>query len=288
MHPRTDASPEVGKTVVANGIATNYLEGGAGEPVVLVHGSGPGVSAYANWRLTMPALARQFHVLAPDLVGFGFTERPEHADYGLDTWVDQLIGFLDAMSLPSASMVGNSLGGAIVLRAAVRHPDRARRLVLMGSVGLPFPITDGLDVVWGYEPSMDNMRRVMDYFAYSREVVTDELAEVRFQASVRPGMQEAFSAMFPAPRQRGLDALVTPEREIAGLTHETLIIHGRDDRVIPLETSLRLHQLIDNSQLHVFGRCGHWTQIERSAAFNRLVADFLASPRDRAGVSPGP
>jgi pimeloyl-ACP methyl ester carboxylesterase len=275
---RTDASPEVGRTVVANGIATNYLEGGAGDPVVLVHGSGPGVSAYANWRLTMPALARQFHVLAPDLVGFGFTERPENADYGLDTWVDQLIGFLDAMSLPSASLVGNSLGGAIVLRAAVRHPDRARRLVLMGSVGLTFPITDGLDVVWGYEPSMDNMRRVMDYFAYSREIVTDELAEVRFQASVRPGMQEAFSAMFPAPRQRRLDALVTPEREIAGLPHETLIIHGRDDRVIPLETSLRLHQLIDNSQLHVFGRCGHWTQIERSAAFNRLVADFLASP----------
>jgi 2-hydroxy-6-oxo-octa-2,4-dienoate hydrolase len=275
---RTDASPEVGKTVVANGIATNYLEGGAGDPVVLVHGSGPGVSAYANWRLTMPALARQFHVLAPDLVGFGFTERPEHADYGLDTWVDQLIGFLDAMSLPSASLVGNSLGGAIVLRAAVRHPDRARRLVLMGSVGLPFPITDGLDVVWGYEPSMDNMRRVMDYFAYSREIVTDELAEVRFQASVRPGMQEAFSAMFSAPRQRRLDALVTPEREIAGLLHETLIIHGRDDRVIPLETSLRLHRLIDNSQLHVFGRCGHWTQIERSAPFNRLVADYLASP----------
>lgn len=271
-----DASQEIGKTVVANGIATNYLEAGAGDPVVLVHGSGPGVTAYANWRLNMPDLARHFHVLAPDLVGFGFTDRPAGVRYGLDTWVDQLIGFLDALSLPSAALVGNSLGGAIVLRAAVRHPGRVRRLALMGCVGVPFPITEGLDAVWGYQPSMANMRRVMDYyFAYSRELVTDELAEVRYRASVRPGAQEAYGAMFPAPRQRWVDALVTPDEEIAGLPHETLIIHGRDDRVIPLDTSLHLLHVIESSQLHVFGQCGHLTQIERSAALNLLLVGFL-------------
>jgi pimeloyl-ACP methyl ester carboxylesterase len=268
--------PEIGETVVANGIRTNYLQAGTGKPVVLVHGSGPGVTAYANWRLTMPDLGKRYRVLAPDMVGFGFTERPADISYGIQTWADQLVGFLDALSIERASVVGNSFGGAIALRVATGHPDRVDRLVLMGSVGVPFSITEGLDATWGYTPSVENMRRLLDVFAYSRALVTDELAEVRYRASIQPGFQESFAAMFPAPRQRHVDAMVTPDEDIAKLPHQTLIVHGRDDRVIPLATSLRLLELIDASVLHVFGRCGHWTQIEHGAEFNRLVDEFLA------------
>lgn len=271
-----DARPEIGGTVLANGIRTNYLEAGEGAPVVLVHGSGPGVSAYANWRLTIPALSTRLRVLAPDMVGFGFTERPPGVTYELDTWVDQVVGLLDGLGLERASVVGNSFGGAIALSLASRHPDRVDRLVLMGSVGVPFPITEGLDAVWGYEPSFDAMRRIMDYFAWSRELVSDELAEVRYRASVQPGFQEAYGAMFPAPRQRWVDAMVTPAEAIASLPHPTLVVHGREDQVIPLGNSYQLLELIPDAQLHVFGRCGHWTQIEHAAAFNRLVLDFLA------------
>ncbi len=267
--------PEVGAEAVANGIRTNYLQAGSGNPVVLVHGSGPGVTAYANWRLTIPALAERMRVLAPDMAGFGFTERPAGHVYGVDTWVDQLVGFLDALELPSASLVGNSFGGAIALRMAARHPERVDRLVLMGSAGVPFPLTEGLDAVWGYQPSPRNMRRLLDIFAYSRELVTDELAEVRYRASIEPGFQESFSALFPEPRQRWVDALATDDAEIRALPHPTLLVHGRDDRVIPPATSLRLLELIPDAQLHVFGRCGHWTQIEWADAFNELVADFL-------------
>ncbi len=270
------ARPEIGESVVAAGIRTNYLESGTGEPVVLIHGSGPGVTAYANWRLTIPDLAKRYRVLAPDMVGFGYTERPDGIDFGVQTWADQVVGFLDALSIPHASLVGNSFGGAIALRVATQHPARVQRLVLMGSVGVPFPITDALDAVWGYEPSLENMRGLLDVFAYSRKLVTDELAEVRYRASIEPGFQESFSAMFPAPRQRHVDAMATSDEQIAGLPHETLIIHGREDRVIPLRTSLRLMQLIERSQLHVFGQCGHWTQIERSPEFNRLLDEFLA------------
>jgi len=273
----TVARPEIGESVVANGIRTNYLEAGDGPPVVLVHGSGPGVTAYANWRLTIPALADRFHCFAPDLVGFGYTERSTDLTYGVQTWADQVVGFLDAMGLEKASLVGNSLGGSIALRVAARHPERVDRLALMGSVGVPFELTEGLDGVWGYQPSLENMRRILDVFAFSRDLVTDELAEVRYRASIQPGFQEAFASMFPAPRQRWLDALVTPDDEIARLPHETLLIHGRDDKVIPLDTSLRLLRLIERAQLHVFGRCGHWTQIEHSAEFNRLLTEFLAS-----------
>lgn len=273
--------PEVGASVVAHGIRTNYLEAGSGTPVVLVHGSGPGVSAYANWRLTLPALAERFRVLAPDMVGFGYTERPACIAYRVDTWTDHLVGFLDALGLARVHLVGNSFGGAIALRVAARHPDRVDRLVLMGSVGVSFPITPGLDAVWGYQPSLENMRRLLDIFAYSRELVTDELAEVRYRASIQPGFHESYSAMFPAPRQRWVDALATPEEEIARLPHETLLVHGRDDQVIPVDVSLRLLRLIRDARLHLFGRCGHWTQIERSEEFNRLLVDFLGRPSAR-------
>ena len=148
-------------------------------------------------------------------------------------------------------------------------------VVLMGSVGVSFPLTAGLDAVWGYEPSLEAMRKLLDVFAYDRSLVTDELAELRYQASIRPGFQESFAAMFPAPRQRWVDALGSPEEAIRALPHDTLILHGREDEVIPLSASLRLAELIDRAQLHVFGRCGHWTQIEHADRFARLVNDFL-------------
>ena len=269
-------SAEIGQSVLSGGIAVNYHDHGSGFPVVMIHGSGPGVSAFVNWRLVMPELARQRRVLAPDMVGFGFTERPAGMVYTLDNWVDQVIAFLDTMNLPQVDLVGNSFGGALSLALTVRHPERVRRLVLMGAAGVSFPITQELDDVWCYEPSFENMRRIMDVFAYDRNLVNDELARLRYEASIRPGFQESYASMFPAPRQRWVDALATADDAIAGITHETLIIHGREDKVIPLENSLRLSRLIARSQLHVFGRCGHWTQIEHAKRFSQLVSNFLA------------
>lgn len=267
--------PEIGASVDAGGIKTNYLEAGSGPPVVLIHGSGPGVTAYANWRLVIPALAGRFRVLAPDMAGFGFSERPEKADYGVDLWTEQVVGLLDALGIQQASVVGNSFGGAIAMRLAARYPDRVAKLVLMGSMGIDFPITEGLDRVWGYEPSFENMRGVLDVFAHDRSLVPDELAEVRFRASTQPGFQESYAAMFPAPRQRWVDAMRTPDQDIRALPHRTLVVHGREDQVIPVDNSIRLMRMIDNADLHVFSHCGHWVQIERSADFNRLVGDFL-------------
>ncbi|MDV6284473.1 alpha/beta hydrolase [Rhodococcus jostii] len=276
MTTSVEHSPEIAKTIVVNGIATNYHDQGDGAPVVLIHGSGPGVTAWANWRTTIPVLAENFRVIAPDILGFGYTERPDGVEYNSATWTDHLIGFLDALGLGRVSIVGNSFGGSLALRIATEHPERVDRLVLMGSVGVPFEITDGLDAVWGFEPSLPAMRKLLDVFAYDRTLVNDELAELRLAAATRPGVQEAFSAMFPAPRQRGVDEMAVDENLIAGLDNETLIVHGRDDQVIPLSNSLRLLELITNSQLHVFGRCGHWVQIEHSTRFSKLVAEFLA------------
>jgi 2-hydroxymuconate-semialdehyde hydrolase len=274
----TPANPEIARSIRTGHFDTNFHDqgSGGGRPLLLIHGSGPGVSAWANWRLVLPALAQQRRVIAPDMVGFGFTERPAGIAYTMETWVQQALDLLDALDMPQVDVVGNSFGGALALALAIRAPQRARRLVLMGAVGVPFALTEGLDAVWGYQPGFQNMRRIMDWFAHDRSLINDELARLRYEASIRPGFQESFGAMFPAPRQRWVDAMCSPEAAIRALPHETLVIHGREDRVIPLQNSLTLAAWIPNAQLHVFGHCGHWTQIEHNARFNRLVADFLA------------
>ena len=188
-------------------------------------------------------------------------KRQEDNTYNRERWVAHAIGVMDALDLQQVDLVGNSFGGGLALALAIEYPERVRRLVLMGSAGVSFPITEGLDDVWGYQPSLENMRRLMDVFAFNKGLLTDELAEMRYQASIRPGFQESFAAMFPAPRQRWVDNLASEEKDIRALPHETLVLHGREDEVIPLAASLKLAELIDRAQLHVFGRCGHWTQI---------------------------
>lgn len=273
-------NPEVARSVRTGSFHTNVHDLGESRPgqppVLFIHGSGPGVSAWANWRLALPVIAQDRHVIAPDMVGFGYTDRPAGQAYTMDAWVQQVLDLMDALGVEQADVVGNSFGGALSLALAIRAPQRVRRLVLMGSVGVSFPITPGLDAVWGYEPSLDNMKRLLDIFAHSRALVTDELAQLRYEASIRPGFQASFAAMFPAPRQRWVDAMASPEAAIRALPHETLIVHGREDKVIALQSSLRLSEWIAHSQLHVFGHCGHWTQIEHADRFVRLVGDFLA------------
>jgi 2-hydroxymuconate-semialdehyde hydrolase len=279
MSQTTISNPEIARMVTAAGIRTNVHDIGSGSPVLLIHGSGPGVSAWANWRLLMPELAKQARVIAPDMVGFGYTDRLLQPHYDMDTWVAQAVGLLDSLKIDKADLVGNSFGGALALALTIRHPDRVRRLVLMGSVGVSFPITPGLEAAWGYTPSLDNMRKLLDYFAYDRRLVTDELAQLRYEASIRPGFQESFAAMFPAPRQRWVEAMTSAEKDIRNIAHHTLVVHGREDKIIPLANSLTLANWIPRSQLHVFGQCGHWTQIEHAARFAQLVGNFFAEAK---------
>ncbi len=271
----TTANPEIGRSIVAAGIQTNYHDHGTGAPVLLLHGSGPGVSAWANWRGILPPLAQDHRVIAPDVVGFGYTDRPPGYTFSTDAWMGHIVGFLDALDLPTVSVVGNSFGGALALRLADRHPDRVDRLVLMGSVGTHFAITPGLDAVWGYVPSVENMAELLELFAYAPARLGPDLARLRHAASIRPGVQESYAAMFPAPRQTGVDTLALPDEALEGLPHDTLIVHGRQDRVIPLSSSIRLNELIPRSQLHVFNQCGHWTQIEKATEFIHLLRGFL-------------
>lgn len=271
-----DTNPEIGQTVDAQGIQTNYHDsGGDGLPVLLLHGSGPGVSAWANWRMNIPALATDHRVVAPDIVGFGYTERPTDFNYTMDNWIEHVIALMDTLSIDRFSLIGNSFGGALALGIAIRYPHRVEKLVLMGSVGVSFELTEGLDKVWGYTPTVENMKEIMAYFAYNQALVSDDLAELRYRASIQEGFQESFACMFPKPRQRWINAMTFSDAEIQSIKCPTLILHGREDLVIPPANSQRLFSLIENAQLHLFGCCGHWTQIEHAETFNYQVNHFL-------------
>lgn len=267
--------PEIANSIQTGAFQTNYHDLGEGYPVVFLHGSGPGVTAWGNWNKVFPLLKGEYRILAPDMAGFGFTERIENLEYNMNNWVQQTIDFFDALNIEKANLVGNSFGGALALTMAIKYPERVNKLVLMGSMGVSFPLTYGLDKVWGYTPSQANMEELLEIFTYDHAFATKDLIKTRYESSMQPGFQESFSAMFPAPRQDSVERMASNQHYIRNIPHETLIIHGREDRVIPLETSLKLIELIDNAQLHVFGKCGHWTQIEHTEEFTGLLRNFF-------------
>jgi pimeloyl-ACP methyl ester carboxylesterase len=266
---------ETGQYLPVKGVSTHFHDVGAGDPVLLIHGSGPGVSAWANWQHTIPALSQGARVVALDLVGYGLTERPDDVVYSLRTWTDHVWDFLDELGIEKVSVIGNSLGGRIALQMAEDHPERLGRTVLMGSPGVGMEITDGLKALRAYEPSMDNMRDLLtSYFAVDTSIITEDLVRIRYEASALPGAHEAYTAMFTDPKHKGNELGITEEQVVA-IETPALVVHGREDKVVPRSVGWGMAQLLPNADLHVFARCGHWTQIERADEFNRVVGDYL-------------
>lgn len=272
-------NPEIGKTAFTCGYNTNFhdvSDSPENPPILLLHGSGAGVSAWANWRNLIPSLSSAYRTIALDLVGFGFTETPDNFEYRfMDSWIEQVVALLDTLGIERAHIIGNSFGGALALWLAHRLPERFDRLVLMGPGGWPTKVNENLKALWSYKPSVSNMKSLMTIMAYDTTIVTDDLAELRYKATIRPGAQENFESIFVPPLQRWLDAQALPIAALQGIKHETLIIHGRDDQVVDPMSSWNLHQHLEYSQLHYIGRCGHWTQIEHGARFQALVKQFL-------------
>jgi 2-hydroxymuconate-semialdehyde hydrolase len=264
------------------GVSTAVIDTGtpvaaAAPPVLLLHGSGPGVTASANWRPIIPALSTDRRVIAPDQLGFGGTATGERRTYGRAAWTEHALALLDTLGIGTVDIIGNSMGGAIGLSIAVARPQAVRRLVLMGSMGVAMALPGGLDVVWGYTSGMEQMRRVIGLFAHNRDLITDELVELRYRASIDPPVGEAWAAMFPAPRQRWVDDLALPGAELASITAPVLLVHGREDRVVPWRSSsAQLVDLLPDSRLHLLSGCGHWTMIERTADFLAVAQPFLA------------
>jgi 2-hydroxymuconate-semialdehyde hydrolase len=265
------------------GVATALIDTGpppgpaAAPPVLLLHGSGPGVTAAANWRPVIPALSADRRVIAPDQLGFGGTATGEPRSYGRAAWTEHALALLDTLGLGTVDVIGNSMGGAIALAMAVARPGAVRRIVTMGSMGVAMALPYGLNEVWGYTPGTAQMRHIIGLFAHNRGLITDDLVEMRYQASLNPPVRDSWAAMFPAPRQRWVDDLALSGAELASIQAPALLVHGRDDRVVPWRPSSgQLIDLLPDSRLHVMSNCGHWTMIEKTADFLAVVQSFLA------------
>jgi 2-hydroxymuconate-semialdehyde hydrolase len=265
---------------------TYYNRSGEDQPetILFLHGSGPGVTAWSNWQLALPFLDDKFHCLAIDLAGFGETEHPTNPPSSMRgwmrMWVEQCLAFMDAMAVEKAHLVGNSMGGAISLNLMMEASDRFDRAVLMGSIGTPHPPTPEIDRLWGFfeDPNERVLSNIFRWFVYDDTFIADRLdsiAKARFEAAMKPDVRRSFESMFGESRQKVLEQLIIPELALHRINHPVLLIHGRDDHIVPLDTSLHLLQHLPDVQLHVFGQCSHWSQIEKAKGFNQIVAQFL-------------
>ncbi|MDS0138344.1 MULTISPECIES: 4,5:9,10-diseco-3-hydroxy-5,9,17-trioxoandrosta-1(10),2-diene-4-oate hydrolase [unclassified Amycolatopsis] len=279
------AAPE-GKYVQAGSLKLHYHEAGAehAETVILLHGGGPGASAWSNFGRNLPEFAKHYRTIAVDQPGFGRSDKPtEHPQYFRHS-ADAVLGLMDALGIERAHFVGNSLGGGAAVRFALNHGKRARRLVLMGPGGLsvnlfaPDP-TEGVKNLgkFGAHPSRERMEAFLRIMVHDQALVTDELIDERFAAANTPESLAAMRAMgksfaHPETYEEGM-----LWREAHRLRQRVLLIWGREDRVNPLDGALVALKTIPRAQLHVFGGCGHWAQLEKFDEFNRLALDFLGS-----------
>jgi 2-hydroxymuconate-semialdehyde hydrolase len=260
----------------APGELTHYHDLGEGVPITFVHGSGPGVSAAANWWRNLPALAEGHRVVALDLVGFGQTVTRADAAFGINPWVDHIVRLLDALEIERSWLVGNSLGGWIALQMGIDRRDRVLGIVSMGTGGAPRPAA--VAPRRGEHSTMAGIGTALQQFVVDETVLTEELIEARRRAASEPGAEERFRAVIAA---RDYDRAHHPltDEALAQLDVPILLVHGREDRIIPPSRSWELARTLPRADFHLMANCGHWSQIERAEDFNTLVAEFVRSHR---------
>lgn len=260
--------------VTAGGVSIAYHEEGSGDPVLLLHGSGPGVSGQANWQRTLTAVAQMgYRAIAPDFVGFGESERPEGYVYTSQKWADSTADLIDALGLGPVHLVGNSMGGRIALTLAATSPELVRSLTLMGVLSPSVPRSETLTSLRSFAPSYESMRTTLrEVFVADPEIVSDELVRARFEAASRPGEAEHYRAMFSTPEA---NLLPLTEDEIRGIRVPALVVHGREDRVVPVENGYSLAMLLPDVLAVIVSKCGHWVQIEHADLFEAQLKGFL-------------
>ncbi len=256
-----------------------YHEHGTGDPLILLHGGGPGAAGLSNFGKNIDALAERFRVIIPDQPGFGQTRyQQDHADGVFGSRSTAIFELMDALDIPKASFIGNSLGAGTAFLMAMRQPERVDKLVQIGPGGLiplfsPWP-TEGMRRVFDFyagEPTFEKMKGVLNELVHDPSTVTDELLRIRYEAATSP-------QSLSQPPIAALGRVESDEVWRAGLSEmlqDVLLIWGRDDRMTPLDGAFVALRTLPNCELHVFPNCGHWAQWEWADTFNKVVIEFL-------------
>ncbi len=267
-------------TIDAGGLSFHYHEAGSGPVVLLLHGSGPGVSGWSNFAANLPVFAEHFRTIVLDMGGFGRSDLPVLDRQYPAVAAEGVAKFLDAMEIEAAHVLGNSMGGNVAGHLVLADPSRVDRLVMMGPGGFavntfgPEPSEGGKRLgEFMRKPSRDAMVAWIETMVADRSVITDELIDERMANAMAPGVLERVGQIFgsffrfsdPKPLWARANEIKCP----------TLITWGRDDRMLPLEGAMFSYRQMPNAELHVFAKCGHWAQVERKTDFERLVIEFL-------------
>ncbi|WP_380874705.1 alpha/beta fold hydrolase [Sphingomonas sp. DBB INV C78] len=266
------------------GGALHYHEAGSGEVLLLLHGSGPGVTGWANFGNNLAFFAKRFRTIILDLPGYGKSAPVEGMP--IPSAVASVIRFMDAMGIESAHILGNSYGGIVGAQLAAAHPARIKRFITIGGIGVGLLTTfpgEGLTRLVDFveQPSKERLIAWLHSMVYDKAILTDELLEMRWKSSTDPVTMETSKKMYT---RQALDAIAAFGRSpdaVQGFAYlpkiqaPTLIAWGRDDRVNPLDGALVPMRLIPNAELHVFPNCGHWAMIERKAEFENIAMAFL-------------
>lgn len=259
---------------------THYIEQGSGEPVILVHGGGAGADGTSNWTGCLPFFAKRKRAIAVDLVGFGHSDAPDPAGftYSQDARNAQLIAFIEALGLEKVSLVGNSMGGATSLGVAMQRPDLIENLVLMGSAGMPGPANPALAPIVNYDFTVEGMRRIIGALANPDYSATEDQVRYRHELSARPALRAAYSATIGWIREHTLAYSIEQIKEVKT---RTLVVHGKDDEVVPIAQAYQFLELLENSSGYVIPHCRHWAMIEYPELFSAVTLDFLDGYRGR-------
>lgn len=262
-----------------------YHEAGDGPPLLLLHGSGPGVTGWRNYRGVLGDFAEHFRCLVLEFPGFGVSDP---GDGHPMVMAGQSVGvFLDAVGVDGpVDMIGNSMGGIVATNVAINEPQRVNKLVTIGGVGknvfAPGP-GEGIKLLMEFtdNPTREGLIRWLHSMVYDPAVVTEQLIEERWALATEPTTLEiaarmysskAFAANTAAAQASG----ATPYwAQLHKITAPTMLTWGRDDRVSPVDMAMLPMRDIPNAELHVFPNCGHWTMIEAKEAWTSAVLAFL-------------
>ncbi|GAB3217874.1 alpha/beta fold hydrolase [Mycolicibacterium hippocampi] len=264
-----------------------YFDVGDGPPLLFLHGSGPGVTGWRNFRGILPAFAANFRCLILEFPGFGVSD--DFGGHPMVTAQGVVAPFLDALGVDRVDIIGNSMGGGVGISTAIHHPHRVRRLVTIGGIGTnvfsPGP-SEGIRLLQEFTENPSRQRLVdwLNSMVFDPAIVTDELIEERWGLATDPETlasarrmygKAAFAAMMDM--MRAADTPM-PWAQMHRVSAPTLLTWGRDDRVSPLDMALIPMRTIPNAELHVFPNCGHWAMIEAKAAFESTVLAYLRRP----------
>jgi pimeloyl-ACP methyl ester carboxylesterase len=212
------------------------------------------------------------------MVGFGATEAPdpEHFEYSMAARSQQLLDFIKALGLEKSgvNVIGNSMGGAAALGAAIKQPAAIQNLVLMGSAGLRMALSPEVGKLMHYDFTLPGMKAIATALAYPGFSIDDELVKYRHQLTLKEDIRRATAATQLWIKNHG--GLYYEEADVASVKTRTLVFHGKNDKVVPLAIAYRMLELLENSHGYVLPHCGHWAMLEHPEVFTRVCAEFLA------------